>query len=176
MSNSLQNIFSNKFTIPFIKQQFINHKLCGDFYESRQVHPSICLSVLHHLFPNQSIQSHPGPSLSLHHVCNMSQQSTWGSGHANTWDTHTHRFPHQLLRSCWIDKITPCGAALTPPGSPPSFFSALSPPVPSLCNMVVSLPIRPSCHSTVVRVYVRQLHCLTPGVDTERQRVMEAAT
>lgn len=40
--------------------------------------------------------------------------------------THAHRFPHQLLRSCWIDKITPCGAALTPPGSPPSFFRSLS--------------------------------------------------
>lgn len=137
----------------------ITHHL-RDIWRSEQsmYTSSVCL-----FSPDQSIQCHPGSSLSLHHVCNMSQQSTWGSGHANTWDTHTYtQIPcHQLSRSCWIDKITPCGAALTPPGSPP----LLSAPAPSLCNMAVSLPIRPSCHSAAARAYVRQLHRLTPGVD-----------
>lgn len=84
---------------------------------------------------------------------------------------HTHRFSHQVL----LDRITPRGAAPVPPGSH-SLSLFLSFPAPSHCNMVMSLPIRPSCHCTVVCVYVRQLHCLTPGVDTVRQTVMEAAT
>ena len=136
--------------------------LSGEFFWSRQVHSSLCLLFNNHLFPDQSIRSHPGPSLALYTICNMSQQSTWELAML-TPETHTHSLPSvlQVLQ----DRITPCGAALIPPGSPLS----LSFPAPSLCNMVMSLPIRPSCHCTVVCVYVRQLHCLTPGVDTEKQ-------
>lgn len=138
-------------------------------------------NVLCHLVPDQSIQSHPEPSLSPYHVCNMSQQSIPGKGHAHTWDANIHtqipapHHPRPLLRTCRIDNITPRGAALTPPGYPPSFSSALL-SVVSLRSVAVSLPIRPSCHSSAVRKDVRQLHCLTPGVDTGRRRVMEAAT
>ncbi|MEQ2234898.1 hypothetical protein ILYODFUR_036081 [Ilyodon furcidens] len=108
----------------------------------------------------------------------MSQQSTWGTGNANTWDTHIHSHTQGLPSDLWVlqDRITPCGAAPTPPGSPSphaSLPSPLSPSLsfsaPSLCYMVMSLPIRPSCHCTAVCTYVRQLHCFTPGVDTERQ-------
>lgn len=44
--------------------------------------------------------------------------------------TRTHRFSHQLSRSCWIDRITPCGAAPTPPGSPLSLAPLSSCAIP----------------------------------------------
>lgn len=66
-------------------------------------------NVLPHLFPDQSIQPHSGPSLSLCRVCNMSQQSTQGRV-TLTPGTHIHTdtpYTRLLLRSCRIDKITP---------------------------------------------------------------------
>lgn len=51
-------------------------------------------NVLRHLFPDQSIQPHPGPSLSPYHVCNMSQQNTRGRVMLPPGThTYTHRSP-----------------------------------------------------------------------------------
>lgn len=59
-------------------------------------------NVLRHLFPDQSIQPHPGTSLSLYHVCNMSQQSTRGGGsrsHLGRTRAHTIHLPNSRGRA-----------------------------------------------------------------------------
>lgn len=99
--------------------------------------------------PSGLIQGH---RLSLYSICNMSQQSTWGTGHANTWDTHTHghtQIPPPPALRVLLDRITPCGAAPIPPGPPP-----LS---PSLFLSPCTIPLQHG-HVTANQAFL-SLHC-----------------
>lgn len=69
-------------------------------------------------FHSQSIQSHQG------HLCHCTvylicPNRASGEMSMQAPGTHSQGFSHRLLR-CRTDTITPCGAASTPPGSPPS--------------------------------------------------------
>ena len=152
---SLFSIFSSYFTIMATPpQSFLIFKQCGDFYWSRQLHPSLC-----HMFYT-SFSPTSASSLIQGHLCHRTvyvicSNRAPGEVAMLTPGTHTERGREREIerervshpRSCWIDRITPCGAALTPPGSPPPLSLFLYHPSATWsCHCQSGLPVTtPRC-------------------------------